>query len=86
VIIRVMYGRRDVVACELESGYAFRCDYHNVQIGDVVLVPGFSGPEEATVCRLDRGTWGGEVKDVIAMLEQRAFVNVPPSKWWALRR
>jgi hypothetical protein len=38
------------------------------------------------VCRLDHGTWDGDVKDVIAMLEHREFVNVPPSKWWTLRR
>ncbi len=86
MIIRVMYGRCDVVAGEPDSGYAFRCAYYDVQIGDVVLVPGIDGPAEATVCRLDRGTWDGDVKDVIAMLEQRAFVNVPPSIWWTLPR
>jgi hypothetical protein len=31
-----------------------------------------------------RGTWEGDVKDVIALLEKRAFVNVLPSKWWTL--
>ena len=83
MIIRVMYGRRDVVAGESDSGYAFRCAYR-VQIGDVVLVSGDDGPWEATVCRLDRGTWGGDVKDVVAVVERREFVNTPPSKWWTL--
>lgn len=80
-----MYGRRDLVVGNPDSGYAFRSDYYDVQIGDVVLVSGDDGPWEATVCRLDRGDWDGDVKDVIAILEQRAFANIPPSKWWTLR-
>jgi hypothetical protein len=86
VIIRVMYGHRDVVAGEPDSGYAFRCAYYDMQVGDVVLVPSPIGPTEATVCRLDRGTWDGDVKDVIAVMERREFVNTPPSIWWTLRR
>jgi hypothetical protein len=86
VIIRVMYGRRDVVGGEPGFGYAFRCAYYDVQIGDVVLVPSPIGAEEATVCRLDCGTRDGDVKDIIAMLEKRAFVKEPTSIWWTLPR
>lgn len=85
MIIRVMFGKRDLVAGAPDSGWAFRCAF-DVQIGDVVLVSGDGGPWEATACRLDRGNWNGYLKDVVAVLERREFVNAPPSKWWTLRR
>jgi hypothetical protein len=58
VIIRVMSGKRDLVACEPDSGWAFRCAF-DVQIGDVVLVSGDTGPWEANGGELRGLCWLG---------------------------
>jgi hypothetical protein len=75
VTIRVMSGKRDLVACEPVSGWAFRCAF-DVQIGDVVLVSGDGDPSRS--CYRNNPIRAVQCGFVMAAVVRRALGSIRP--------
>jgi hypothetical protein len=75
VTIRVMSGKRDLVACEPVSGWAFRCAF-DVQIGDVVLVSGDGGPSRS--CYRNNPIRAVQCGFVMAAVVRRVLGSIRP--------